>query len=480
MVSAEPTKPHVAVIPSPGMGHLIPLLEFAKLLVLHYGLEVTLLVIPTAASAAQNHLLSSLPASLRVVELPVIDISGEVVDENHVLTQLCIMVRESLRPLRSVLAGLRSLRALVIDPFCTQAFDVCEELSIPVYSFFTPSAALLAFSLYLPTMDREVEGEFVDLPGPVEVPGCRPIRTEDLLDQVKNRKIDEYKWFLYHVSRLPKAAGIFTNTWDALEPTTLRALTQNSFFRAIPTPPVHPIGPLIKQEEPLTDSDRTLLAWLDNQPPESVLFIALGSGGTLSTQQLTELALGLELSQQRFVLVARRPADASAFAAFFTAGTRDDDPTSYLPKGFVERTAGVGMVVPSWAPQGAVLQHMATGAFLSHCGWNSTLESLANGVPIVAWPLYAEQRMNAAALAAEEIGVAVKPAVEEGKEVVGKEEIERVVRLVMVGEEGKKMRKRAKELKESAKKALAFGGSSFKELSSLVVGWKMPTSGKEN
>ncbi|XAR61794.1 Anthocyanidin 3-O-glucosyltransferase [Bertholletia excelsa] len=456
MVSAESTKPHVAVIPSPGMGHLIPLLEFAKRLVLHYGLEVTVLVIPTAASAAQNRLLSSLPAGLRVVELPAIDISGEVVDENHVLTQLCIMVRESLRPLRSVLAGLRSLRALVIDPFCTQAFDVCEELSIPVYSFFTPSAALLAFSLHLPTMDREVEGEFVDLPGPVEVPGCRPIRTEDLLDQVKNRKIDEYKWFLYHVSRLPKAAGIVTNTWDALEPITLRALTQNSFFRAIPTPPVHPIGPLIKQEEPLTDSDRTLLVWLDNQPPESVLFIALGSGGTLSTQQLTD-----------------------SFAAFFTAGTNDDDPTSYLPEGFVERTAGVGMVVPSWAPQGAVLHHVATGAFLSHCGWNSTLESLANGVPIVAWPLYAEQRMNAAALV-EEMGVAVKPAVEGGKEVVGREEIERVVRLVVVGEEGKKMRKRARELKDGAKEALAFGGSSLKELSRLVEGWKMLNNGNEN
>ncbi|GMN70749.1 hypothetical protein TIFTF001_055460 [Ficus carica] len=132
----------------------------------------------------------------------------------------------------------------------------------------------------------------------------------------------------------------------------------------------------------------------------------------------------------------------------------------------------MGLVVPSWAPQMAVLRHEATGAFWSHCGWNSTLESVANGVPMIAWPLYAEQRMNATVLE-EDIGVAVKPVVEAGKEVVTRDEIERVVRMMIEGEERKALRCRAEELKESAAKALSSpGGSSFESLSRVVKEWK--------
>lgn len=89
-------------------------------------------------------------------------------------------------------------KALVIDMFCTDAFEICEKLSIPVYSFFTASTILMAFSLYLPTLDREVEGEFVDLPEPIQVPGCSPISPHDILDQVKffvNSKFEVYAYF---------------------------------------------------------------------------------------------------------------------------------------------------------------------------------------------------------------------------------------------------------------------------------------------
>ncbi|CAI0425503.1 unnamed protein product [Linum tenue] len=167
---------------------------------------------------------------------------------------------------------------------------------------------------------------------------------------------------------------------------------------------------------------------------------------------MTELAWGLELSEQRFVLVARFPSDR------------------YLPEGFVERTKGRGVVVASWAPQIAVLGHVATGGFLSHCGWNSTLESVSSGVPMIAWPLYAEQRMNATILE-EEVGVAVKVAA--AAAVVGREEIERVVRLVMEGEKGKEMREKARLLKESAAEALSVGGGgSWASLAKVAERWK--------
>ncbi|KAK3038144.1 hypothetical protein RJ639_029598 [Escallonia herrerae] len=298
-----------------------------------------------------------------------------------------------------------------------------KDLSIPVYSFFTASTALLAFSLYLPKLDDEVEGEFVHLPEPVRVPGCKPICTEDLLEQVRNRKIDDYKWYLFHVSRLPMAEGIFVNTWNELEPDRLRALNHEPFFRDIPIPPVHSVGPLIKRDEPVAGNNGAVavLKWLDDQPCNSVLLVALGSGGTLTTEQLTELAWGLVMSQQRFVLVARKPNEASASAAFYDTGRDVNDPASYLPEGFMKRTKKFGLVVPSWVPQVAVLGHESTAAFLSRCGWNSTLESVVNGVPMIAWPLYTEQRMNATVMA-EEVGVAVKPAVAPGERVIRREE----------------------------------------------------------
>ncbi|WMV27571.1 hypothetical protein MTR67_020956 [Solanum verrucosum] len=465
-------KPHVAFLPSPGMGHITPLFEFAKRLVIHHGFHVSFFVITTGASAAQNELFrpENLPADFTAVEIPPVEnISSFFTDDMKILTQLCIMVRESLKHLPSLLMEKRP-KALIIDLFCTDAFEICVKLSIPVYSFFTASTILMAFSLYLPTLDREVEGEFVDLPEPIQTPGCTLICPHDIPDPVKDRKNDEYKWYLLNVSRLPLAAGIFVNSWDDFETVSLKALRENLFFQNIPIPPVYTIGPLIKQDEVVTEKDAEILAWLDDQPPDSVLFVVFGSGGTLTSEQLTELAWGLEMSQQRFILVARKPSDACA-ATFFNVGSDENDPLLYLPEGFVRKTEGRGLVVPSWAPQTSILKHRSIGAFLSHCGWNSTLESVIHGVPIIAWPLYAEQRMNATFLA-EETGVALKFSKDPGEELVDRNEIEKNVRIVMEGEKGKAMRRRAKELKESAKIALNSGRSSYESLCSIVQIWK--------
>ncbi|KAM5564820.1 anthocyanidin 3-O-glucosyltransferase 5 [Rosa sericea] len=476
MVLAEPdslNEHHVAVLASPGMGHIVPLLELAKRLVVQHCFRVSFLNITTEASPAQTDLLHSpsLPSGLHVIDLPPADVSSLVNDEMLVVHRLGVIVEESLRCLKSVLIQLGKPKALIIDLFCTQGFDVGKQLSIPVYTFFTPSAAFCAFTLYHPTMDHEVEGEFIDLPEPVQVPGCSPVRTEDLLDQIRNRKNDEYRYYFGHVRRLCEASGIFLNTWEELEPVPLKAIRENPFYQKIRTPRVYPVGPLIKEHEPVTEADAECLAWLDQQPPDSVLFIVLGSGGTLTAAQLTEFAWGLELSQQRFIWVVRKPTDASASATFFNVGGDANDPKSYLPEGFVERTRGVGLVVRSWASQVAILRHRSTGGFLSHCGWNSSLESMTCGIPMIAWPLYAEQRANATMLA-EEVGVAVKPVKGDGKTVIGREEIERVVKLLMEGEEGKVMRSKAKKLQESAANALNSDGCSYESLARVTKQWK--------
>ncbi|XP_071694479.1 anthocyanidin 3-O-glucosyltransferase 5-like [Rutidosis leptorrhynchoides] len=365
-------------------------------------------------------------------------------------------------------------KALVIDIFSTDVFETCTDLSIPIYVFFTASAVLFTLSLYLLKLDREIEGEFVDLNETIKVPGCNPVRNQDAY-HVVNPKSDEYKWYMLHVSKLPMVKGIFVNTWDDLEPVSLEAVKNERFFLDIPTPPVYPIGPLTKRVEPVcNEHEKEIIAWLDKQPKDSVLFIALGSGGTLSSEQLTELAYGLELSQQRFVFVVRKPSDYAA-AAFFDVGSEYEEVSSYLPEGFLKRTNRVGLVVNSWAPHVVVLKHSSTGAFLSHCGWNSTLESVKHGVPMIARPMYSEQRMNATVLS-DEVGVAVKvPVVGDGGEtvVVGRDEIAKVVREVMEGEKGKKLRCKAKELEASGRNSLSRGGSGFETLARVVESWKL-------
>ncbi|KAL4577611.1 hypothetical protein LXL04_013721 [Taraxacum kok-saghyz] len=212
-----------------------------------------------------------------------------------------------------------------------------------------------------------------------------------------DRDDEDYQVYLNLAVGVTMADGILINTWENLEPQSLHALR--------------------------------------------IIYVSFGSGGTLSSEQITELAWGLEMSGKRFVWVVRPPAGHIKDGSFFKSGhsgkPNDQAGYDYLPKGFVTRTEKMGLVVPSWAPQVEILNHIAVGGFLTHCGWNSTLLSIGGGVPMIAWPLYAEQRMNATMLT-EELKVAVTPEILPAKEVVGREEVEKMVRCLMEGEEGKK------------------------------------------
>jgi hydroquinone glucosyltransferase len=272
---------------------------------------------------------------------------------------------------------------------------------------------------------------------------------------------------VHHGLGYRKADGILVNSFDALESGAAKVFAQKEPGR----PPVYTIGPLIRG--PKKEEGAECLKWLDEQPKGSVLFVSLGSVGTLTATQWAELALGLEASGQRFLFVVRSPSDTDINDAYIKVGSTDD-PLVYLPEGFAGRTKGVGLVVPWWAPQIEVLAHRATGGFLSHCGWNSTLESVVNGVPMIAWPLFAEQKQNAVMLVEGE-KVALRLAAAEGG-MVTREEVARVVKELMQGEEGKKVRGRVRELQEAAAKALADDGSSDRAIAEVATRWKNSTS----
>lgn len=460
----EESKTHVALLVSPGMGHLIPFLELANRLVLHHNLQATLFVVGTGSSTAESTLLQK-PTAANIVPLP--HSSSTLHPNASYIDIIKAMMTASFPHLRSSIAAAKPRpAALIVDLFGTEALSIAGELGMLGFEFITSNAWFLSLSLFYPSMDRPTIDAHVYNHEPLKIPGCTPLRFEDTIEVFQLNQQNAYEGFGGFARELGRADGILTNTWQDLEPTTLKALTEVGTLSKgkVNQVPIYPIGPLTRQSEPNLESD--VLKWLDRQPDESVIYVSFGSGGTLCAEQITELAWGLELSQQRFVWVIRPPSGTDSVGAFFTAGTgsADDSPPHYLPEGFIERTKEVGLVVPMWAPQAEILSHRSVRGFVTHCGWNSSLEGIVNGVAMVTWPLYAEQKMNATVLT-EEVGVAVRIRTEG---VVGREEIERKVRKIMEGEEGREIRERVKGLKISGETAVSKGGSSYNSLALMA------------
>ncbi|GFP85295.1 anthocyanidin 3-o-glucosyltransferase 5 [Phtheirospermum japonicum] len=452
------------------MGHLIPVLVLANRLATHHNANVTVLLITTAASPQPESDLLRLNLRhhlIQVTELPPVDISHLVDPSTQVVTQLRLMVRSALPLIRSAIAAMdRRPDALIADLFCSETPPIAEEFGIAKYLFIPTTAWFTALTIYCPVLDREIDGQYVDQPEPLIIPGCKPVRPEDVVDPMLDRDDQQYHEYVKMGKQYLLFDGILLNTCEDLEHKTLQAFRDNDMWRSIIKIPVNPIGPLRRPVEPMEENS-DVIGWLDRQPNESVIFVSFGSGGMLSAEQITELAWGLELSQQRFVWVVRPPTRGNVDDAFFSIGSGLDGTPNYLPDGFLTRIKDKGFLVPMWAQQAQVLEHSAVGGFMSHCGWNSTLESITSGVPIIAWPLYAEQRLNATILA-EEVGVAVRPRVLPTKAVVGREEIESLVRRLMEREEGREMRDKVKQLKVSAMKGLKNGGPSYKAMCEVL------------
>ncbi|MCL7045836.1 hypothetical protein MKW94_025743 [Papaver nudicaule] len=469
----EETKPHIVIFPTPGIGHLIPLTELAKQLIHNYNFSITL-ILPSAGppSTAMKSVLDALPQTIDHIFLSPFNLDDQPKDAKGETKMSIAMVR-SLPYLHEELKRITSSKrvaAMVVDLFGTDAFDIAKEFGIPPYIFFPCNANVLQLLFNLSSLHESYSGEFKDLPQPLSLPGCVPIPGTEVLAPLQDKKNDAYKWFLHHARRYSLAEGILINTFVDLEPGVLKVLMAG---QQPGRPPVYPVGPITGRRSSIDkgfDDASGCLQWLDNQPPVSVLFVSFGSCGVLSHEQMIELAYGLEMSEQRFLWVVKCPRAETVDASF--SKHTSTDPLDFLPDGYLTRTNGLGYLVPSWAPQMQILNHESTGGFLSHCGWNSTLESTVCGLPMITWPLYAEQRMNAVMLV-EDIRVAVRP-MPDGNGLIGREEISRVVRTLMIeGGEGQSLRNKMRELKESAAEVLSENGSSNMSLHEVVNKWKL-------
>ncbi|XP_073127318.1 chalcone 4'-O-glucosyltransferase-like [Henckelia pumila] len=354
------------------------------------------------------------------------------------------------------------IRAFVIDFFCNSAFEVSKSLSIPTYFYISSGGYGLCVFLYFPTVHqtiREDIGIFNDF---LEIPGCPRIQSTDFPSGMHFRVSNIYKHFLDTAINIGRSDGILVNSFDALEPKAKEALVKDLCTPNSKTPPVYFIGPLIPESNSKNGvTELECLKWLDLQPPRSVIFLCFGRRGLFSAEQLKEMAAGLENSGHRFLWAVRSPPGKP------TPPSQEElDLDAVLPQGFLERTRNRGFVLKSWAPQKEVLSHDSVAGFVTHCGRSSALESVSFGVPMICWPLYAEQKMQREFMV-EGMKVALRLDMADDGFVTAAE-LEKRIRELMESENGNEVRRRVEEMKNAGKAAAENGGSSVVELEKFM------------
>lgn len=436
----------IILMPSPFQGHITPLLQLAT--ILHSkGFSIT--IVHTLFNSPNP---SSYPHfTFHPLHGALSDTEASKVDAVH-LTEV-INVR-CVQPLKECLTMLLDKED---DGFCCFVADaalyftqgVCDEFGIPRIVLRTGGASsflvfasfpLLKEKGYFPVQESRMEEAVEDLP---------PLKVKDLPVFQSKEPEAFYKLVCRFIDECKKSSGIIWNTFEELESS---ALTK---FRQDFSVPIYPIGPFHKyslagsNSTSLLAPDKTCISWLDKQEHKSVVYVSFGSIVAISEAEFLEIAWGLVNSNQPF-LWAIRP------------GTiRGSEWLEPLPSGFLENLGERGYIV-KWAPQEQVLKHPAVGAFWTHNGWNSTLESVCEGVPMICMPSFGDQKINAKyASDVWKVGVQLESKLERG-------EIEKVIRKLMVGDEGNEIRENVMNLKEKANVCLKEGGSSYSFLDSLV------------
>ena len=286
------------------------------------------------------------------------------------------------------------------------------------------------------------------------IPGLNGVRLKDLPTFIRTTDPNDtmFNYNLLSVNNALKAKSIILNTFEDLEKEVLDSI-KTKF------PPVYTIGPLWMLQQQLSEAkldsidlnlwkeDTRCLDWLDKRERGSVVYVNYGSLVTLTPSQLSEFAWGLANSKCPFLWVIRSNLVVSE--------------AEIISKDFMEEISGRGLL-SGWCPQEKVLQHPAIGCFLTHCGWNSILESICEGVPMICWPFFAEQQTNCF-FSCGKWGLGV-----EIDSNVRREKVEGLVRELMGGEKGKEMKETAMQWKKRAEKATRSGGSSYVNFDNLV------------
>ncbi|KAF8398338.1 hypothetical protein HHK36_017265 [Tetracentron sinense] len=352
-----------------------------------------------------------------------------------------------------LLAFLRSLsltsRRIVIVHDSLVAFAAEDAASLPNAEAYALNitSAFASFTYEWESLGKPTTQESV-IPNDLSFEGCFT---------------DEFKSLVARQSDFLKLdSGNLYNTCRSIEGKFIDILGEEKFSGNKRNWAVGPLNPVVLSGSKYSNQRHECLEWLDKQEPRSVLYISFGSTTTMPDDQIIELAIGLERSNQRFIWVLRDADRGDIYAG-------EEVRKAQLPNGYEERIEGVGLIIRDWAPQLEILAHPSTGGFVSHCGWNSCIESISMGVPIVAWPMHSDQPRNAMLVTEVlRIGLIVREW-ERRDELVSSAIIENAFNKLMASEEGEEMRKRAEELGGAVRESVFEGGTSRVDLESFIA-----------
>ncbi|GKV02164.1 hypothetical protein SLEP1_g14631 [Rubroshorea leprosula] len=437
---------NVLVFPFPIQGHINPMLQFSKRLA-SKGLRVTLLAITSTNKPMQ---LSESSINIEPIEFE----EGENVAgvDDYLDLYTTIIPGKLAKLIEKKKSSQHPIKFLVYDSGSPWTLDVARSAGIDAAPFFTQSWAVNAiyYHFHKGTLKLPLEQPVVKLPS------MPALEVSDLPSFVRDTEAYPGLGNLVRsqFTNLEEASLVFCNTLDMLEDEVIRWMSSYKPIKTIgPTLPSIYLDKRLEDDKdyginlfkPDTDA---CIKWLDSKEPASVVYISFGSLAALGEEQMEEIALGLKRSNKFFLWVVRETEQKK------------------LPTNFVEEALEKGLVV-SWSPQLRVLAHKAVGCFITHCGWNSTLEALSLGVPMVAMPQWTDQPTNAKFVEdVWKVGIRVRV---DKHGIIKKEEIERCVREVMEGEKSLDIKSNSESWKKLIKEAVDEGGSSDRNIDEFVA-----------
>ncbi|PON50573.1 UDP-glucuronosyl/UDP-glucosyltransferase [Trema orientale] len=456
---------HIVALPLPAQGHVNPMIQFSKRLI-SKGLKLTLITVPPlemdnippiqAGVGGETIGFERLSFPTKEEEGVSSDIQGNFQSYYKQFRQLVSIQLPQIVEKHKNMQASYPVSCLLYDSHFPWALDVAKQLGLAAAPLFTQSCAVNTIHynvhqglLRIPL--REDQDEAL-----VCMAGLPRLEIFDLPSFFYDREADPFILALLasQFSNFAEADFIFVNTFDSLE-------EQVVSWAARQWPAIKNIGPTIPSmylDKRLKDDKDYGLSlfkpeadicrkWLDSKGDASVVYVAFGSMATLGEEQMEEIAWGLKRSERPFLWAVR------------------ESELKKLPRNFIEETTEKGLVVP-WCPQLEVLAHEAVGCFVTHCGWNSTLEALSLGVPMVAVPYWSDQPTNAKfVMDVWRVGLRAKL---NKRGIVTREEVELCIKEVMEGESSLEIKRNSEKLKVMAREAVDEGGSSDNNIQQFV------------
>eukprot|EP01018_Ginkgo_biloba_P015406 Gb_14882 [translate_table: standard] len=459
-------KPHVLVVSYPSDGHINPMLQFSKRLAAK-GLLVTFVTTQTSleriSEAQDNGESSKSDMAIRFESI------SDGLPRDFDWKENLIMFGEQLEKVGRLTVGhliegfnsqaKTRISCIIYDSFLSWVVHVANNFSIPSAFFWTQSAAV--YCIYNHFIKGLVNfGKAENQRDSVAISGLPNISVGDVPSfiQPSNSCGALAQAILEQFTTIFEATWILGNTFQELENEEINSMKS---IGAV----IRPVGPLLPSAilDARNQNDNGFgtnlwkaadqsIDWLNAKAASTVVYVSFGTVAVLSKEQIHEIAHGLQHSGHPFLWV---------ISSIPKAGSTEE----LLPEGFLKETSKQGLVVP-WSPQLQVLSHPSIGFFMTHCGWNSTLESLSLGVPMLAVPLWTDQNTNSKYIAdVWKTGIRLN---KRADGVVDREEVERCIRNVMEGEDGFELRKNALKWKVLAREAVVEGGSSDRNIQEFV------------